>query len=347
MRKRKKRKTSLYKRLFIVFVELIIVLNILRYAAFFKKDVDDGKVHLIFDNDLISDLESDIYIDNNDIIYLSKDDMTNLFDNNLYEEKTENNTVKLISTCENKIMTIVENENHIFVNGVRKKIRGSLINKDDTYYIPISELQDIYNIELNYINDKKIVDIEFLSKEKETAYVNRNIKLKYKMTNISKNLQNINQGESVTIIEDMKGSWTRVKTKEGNIGYVKDRRLAEKTKVRENLDKVKYDDLDLNSDTIRTLKKEDLDENIETLIENSDKRQELINKIVDSSIANSLKGVKICFYDIQNKDNYYRFLIELKPYLQDYGMCLIVSKDDNLDTKKLEKIADILIEKGE
>ena len=132
---------------------------------FLKKMLMTGKVHLILDNDLISELESDIYIDNNDIIYLSKDDMTNLFDSNLYEEKTENNTVKLISTCENKIMTIVENENHIFVNGVRKKIRGSLINKDDTYYIPISELQDIYNIELNYINDKKVVDIEFLSKE--------------------------------------------------------------------------------------------------------------------------------------------------------------------------------------
>lgn len=342
MKRRRRRKTSLYKRLLIVFIELIIVLNILRYAAYFKKDIDDGKIHLILDNEIVENLQNDIYVDDNDIVYLSEDDVKEFFDENIYEEKNEDK-IKLISTYENKIMTILEGENHIFVNGVRVKIKGSLIKKDDEYYLPISELQNIYGIELNYVKDNRIVDVEYLSNEKETAQINKDINLKYKMTSISRNLKELSQGETVTIIEDKKGSWTRVKTKDGYIGYVKDNRLSNKEKVRDNLEKIKYDNIDVNSEKISTLTREDYEEEFEELIINSDLRKEVIDKIVDTAITNQLEGVKISINDIKNTENYYRFLTELKPYLHDYGMCLIVEYNQNLDKDKLEKVADIIV----
>ena len=342
MAKRRRRKTSLYRRLLIVFIELIVILNILRYAAFFKKDIDDGKIHLIVDNTEIEELEEDIYVDNNNIVYLSKDDVKNLLDKNIYEEKTEINTTKIISTCDNKIVTLVENENHVFINGVRTKIKGSLIYKDKICYLPISELQEIYNIQLNYIKDNKKVDIEFLYKEKETAQINKDINLKYKMTDFSKNIQKLEQGETVTIVEDKKGSWTRVKTEDGNIGYVRDKRLTNNKKVRDDLEKVKYGEIDVNSEEVLTVTNENFEEDINTLIVTSDKRKEIIDQIVDEVLTNEKKGVDISFNEISNTDNYYRLLIELKPYLEDYGICLIANKSENLNTEKLEKIVDIV-----
>ena len=59
---------------------------------------------------------------------------------------------------------------------------------------------------------------------------------------------------------------------------------------------------------------------------------------MDTAISKRLKGVKVDFDNIENEDNYYRFLSELRPYLNDYGISLIVVKKDNLDENILSKI---------
>ncbi|MBR3153080.1 MAG: SH3 domain-containing protein [Clostridia bacterium] len=344
MGKRKRRKTSLYKRLFIVFLELIVVLTILRYAAYFKKEVDDGKIHLVLDNSEVESLENDIYVDDNNIVYLSEEDVKELFDKNIYEEKKEDNNIRVVSTCENKVLTMDEGENHVFINGVRTKIKGSLQKKEDEYYLPISELQNVYNIEVNYIKESNRLDIEYFSKSKETAQINKDIDLKYKMKTLSRNVQKLEQGDSVVIVEDMDGSWTRVKTNLGYIGYVKDKNLTNKKKIRDDLGDISYS-VDMNSGKIKTLTREDFEEDFESLILTSNQRKEIIDIVVDAAIMNELNGVNVDIGEVKNTENYYRFLRELKPYLKDYGMFLVVSKDGSVDKKIVEKIADEIIEK--
>ncbi|MBR3132769.1 MAG: SH3 domain-containing protein [Clostridia bacterium] len=344
MGKRKRRKTSLYKRLFIVFLELIVVLTILRYAAYFKKENDDGKIHLVLDNVEIDNLKNDIFVDDNNIVYLSEDDVKEYFDKSLYEEKKDNDKVKIVSTCLNKVLAIDEGENHIFINGVRVKIKGSLQKKNGEYYLPISELQSVYNIELEFIKDSKRLDIEYLYKAKKTAQINKNTKLKYKMKNLSRSIQDLEQGETVVIVEDMEGSWTRVKTNKGYIGYVKDKNLSNQNSIRDDLGEIKYK-VDMESGKIKTLSREDFEDDFENQITTFEQRKEIIDKVVDAAIMNELNGVNVDIGEVKNIENYYRFLRELKPYLQDYGMFLVVSKDGSVDKKIIEKIADDIIEK--
>ena len=55
-------------------------------------------------------------------------------------------------------------------------------------------------------------------------------------------------------------------------------------------------------------------------------------------MSKRLKGVKVNFDNINNTENYYRFLAELRPYLNDYGISLIVVKKDNLDENTLKEV---------
>ena len=82
------RKNSLLSKLVIVAILLVIVLNILRYAAYFKKD-DNSKLIVMIQNDTNAELVHDVYIDENNVIYFSEDDMKKYFDKELYYEKDE------------------------------------------------------------------------------------------------------------------------------------------------------------------------------------------------------------------------------------------------------------------
>ena len=88
--KLKFKKDSVLGKLIIVFILLIIVLNVLRYAAYFKKE-DNSQLSVIIQNDTNVEMQHDVYIDENKIVYFSEDDMRNLFDKELYYEKDEDN----------------------------------------------------------------------------------------------------------------------------------------------------------------------------------------------------------------------------------------------------------------
>ena len=229
------RKNSLLSKLVIVAILLVIVLNILRYAAYFKKD-DNSKLIVMIQNDTNAELVHDVYIDENNVIYFSEDDMKKYFDKELYYEKDESNLRRYISISQNKILEITEGKNNMYINSTFTKIKGSVISRDGIFYFPLSELTDIYNIDVEYIKDKNRLNIDKLDEEKNVATVNRDTKLKYKMTGISKTVENLAQGDKVTILGDVNQKWIKVKTKDYQIGYVKKSKLIDFTQERDNLE---------------------------------------------------------------------------------------------------------------
>lgn len=345
-RKLKFKKDSLLSKLLLVAVLLFLVLNILRHAAYFKKDFDN-KMSVSIQNEVNVELAHDIYIDENNIIYLSEEDMKTYLDDELYYEKDESNMRRYISISQNKILEITEDKNHMFVNGNREKIKGSVIDKDGVFYFPISELENVYNIKVEYLKEKNRLNIEKMSEEKTVAVVNRNIDLKYKMTAISKNVDKLEQGENVTIVEDMKNGWVKIKTADYDIGYVKKSKLINIEKERYNLGNNDYKNF--NFDTAKMVEINDSTyENFDELISNYDGREKVVKEILEKVSSEITKestdvGIKVNIVSVNNADNYYKFLKELRAYANNVGVCVIVTAQPNLDKNTLGNIVDIIV----
>ncbi len=350
--KLKFKKDSLLGKLIIVFILLIIVLNVLRYAAYFKKE-DNFQLSVIIQNDTNVEMQHDVYIDENNVVYFSEDDMRNLFDKELYYEKDENNLRRYISISQSKILEITEEKNHMYINGTFTKIKGKIINRDGIYYFPISELADVYNLEVDYLSDTNKLNIEKLSEEKITAIVNRDTELKYKMTAISRNVEKLSQGDTVTVLDSSDKKWIKVKTKDYQVGYVKKSKLLDFTKTRNDLElaNAEFSNFDLKNDVVIEINDEsyeNFDEKISTYENRTDLAKELTNKIskeisTNTDLASKNIGLKMNITLISNIDNYYRFLKELKAYVNANGCFLIVVNNSNLNNDIVKDIANIVV----
>lgn len=320
-----------YRRIIIVLLELIILCLIFKYAPNYIKDSDNLKVY-INNNNVTYKYEPFI---KEKTLYISVYDLNNLLDTNTYVENDDNEKV-IISISENKVIKFNENSNEIEVNNISSKIDSKVEEKNGVYYIPLSDIDELYNLEIKEHIDTNIINIESLNKEKKVAYLNKKDKLKYKDTVFSKTIESLKKGEEVIIIS--KGDkWTKVQSRDGLVGYVKTNKLFNEKVVRENLDisnEIKVE----NNEDVSVLSNKDIDESIDEITSNYESRKDFILRIMDTAISKRLKGVKVDFDNIENEDNYYRFLSELRPYLNDYGISLIVVKKDNLDENILSKI---------
>lgn len=340
------RKNSLISKIVIVLILLLVILNVFRYAAYFKRESDE-KMAISIQNFVNVELVHDVYIDENGIIYLSEDDVKEYLDKELYYEKNENNMKKYISISQNKILEITEGQNHMFVNGIREKIKGSVIDREGVYYFPISELEDVYNIKVSYLESVNRLDIEKMSEAKVVGIVNKTINLKYKMTNISKNIVELNQGDNVTIVQDMDNGWLKVKTSDYAVGYVKKSKLVNIKNERYDLVKNDYSDFNVENASIIEVN-DSTYKDFENKILKYDSRQVIEKEILDKAIKEISKnsqnvGVKVNITAINDVDNYYKFLKELRAHVNNVGVCLIVTEQPNLSSDKLKNIVDVVI----
>ncbi len=347
----KMKKNSLLRKIIIVGILLIVIFNVLRYAAYFKKD-NPNDILIIIQNDSSIKFQNEPYIDDNGIVYISEADVKEYFDKNLYYEKDESNLRRYISVSDNKVLAITENANHMYVNGVFTKMKGNVLEKNNIYYFPISELEDIYNIKVNYMESPKRLDIERLSESKKIANINKDTNLKYKMTAISKTIEKLYSGDMVTILEDMNNGWVRIKTEDYDVGYVKKSKIVN---IKEERGEFKlysevYTDFNFDNDITIEITDEQY-ANIDERISNYDLRAELIKELNEKlvkEIANVSEnsknlGLIINISNISNTENYYRFLRELKAYLNSNGCYLIVKNQSNLDKTKLKDAVNIII----
>ena len=121
------------------------------------------------------------------------------------------------------------------VNGAERKLLGTVIRKDGTLYIPISELNGVYNVEVTNINNS-VITIDSLDRELVKADAAKKISVKSTKKLIAKTVDKVGAGEKVIIISEKDG-WTRLRTANGKIGYVKSDKLTNKTTVRKAIEK--------------------------------------------------------------------------------------------------------------
>lgn len=92
------------------------------------------------------------------------EDIENFFDPYIYYDEKYN---QIITTSENQVTSMVIGENTMVNNGTRVQTSGTVIERDDTYYIPFSSFKDTYNVEISYIESTNTITVD----SKDRRYV--------------------------------------------------------------------------------------------------------------------------------------------------------------------------------
>ena len=213
-----KMKDNKLLKIITVVLFLIITAIVINIAPNYIRDKQSG-INLIINNSNITKrLKHEIKVDENEVVYVSFEDIKNFFDGDIYYDKQYN---QIITTSETKVATIKTDKREMYVNGSKANIYATILNEDETYYLPISEMNNVYNIEVKYSEDSKIVTIDSLDKEQKMGNSSKDATVKYKPTIFSKSVDKVKKGESVIVISEEDG-WYKVRTSKGNIGYLKD-----------------------------------------------------------------------------------------------------------------------------
>lgn len=223
------------KRIKTIFFTIIaiIILGIVGYIANDYIILGKNKTtNLIINNKNVTEnLKKDILIQDGEI-YISKQDLGNFFDKYIYEDAE---TEQIITTYNKKIAEIGFETNTININGSEKSTYAHAIKQDDTVYLPIEELKDVYDIEISYREDTKVLMIDSISRKQEKAVVSSNLAVKSSTNFIAKTVDRVKKGEIVILISESDG-YSKIRTENGKIGYVKSKKVTNKVTVRQDME---------------------------------------------------------------------------------------------------------------
>lgn len=216
--KRKKESNHMIRKIFIICLFIVAVAVVMNLAPNYRKDELEGKLKLIINqSDVTTSLKQDIYVED-DIVYLSSKDIANFFDENIFYD---NQYDQLITGSDTKIVTLKIDEKAMNINSSKVSISGTAKHTEETFYLPFSEMETVYNIDVVYHPESNIVTVDSLDREQKMATSTKDTNIKYVPTIFSKTVDTVKQGSSMILIEERNG-WAKVRTSQGIIGYTKD-----------------------------------------------------------------------------------------------------------------------------
>ncbi len=231
---------KIVKRMLILLAVLFVIVFILIKAEDFIKEQANDKISLVINNTNVTErLKNELKIDDG-IIYVSMDDIKNFFDKYIY---IEDETNEVITTYDDKIASIGFESNKLTLNGSTKKTSAHAIKDNETTYLPISEMKDVYDIEIDNIAETKVITIDSVDREQVKAQTKANISVKSKKEGFSRTVDKVEKGESVIVVKNnnevSEKGWTKIRTQKGKVGYVKTSKLEDIETTREAKEKTK------------------------------------------------------------------------------------------------------------
>ena len=217
--KNERNSSKLIFNIFIVLVFLVLLGGVFYLSPNYIREDYDGKTKVLINNNNVTlKMKNDVYIDENNNVFLSLADVRNYFDKYIEYDK-ENGDI--ITTSEINIAKMSTRDTKIDINGEEEELNSSAIEKNDTIYLPFSEISEkVYDVDLEYIKDTNTIIIDSLDRKKEVANTTKETKLKYKPQTLSGTLEKIEANEQVVYIEET-NNWVEVRAKDGTIGYIK------------------------------------------------------------------------------------------------------------------------------
>lgn len=231
MNEQKVSKLKFVRNILITLIALGLVATIFSVAPdYILPNKNVGETLIINNKDVTTSqrLKNEVIVENN-IIYLSESDISNFFDKYLYYDSKYD---QYITTSQNKEATIKVGENKITINGISSDIKGKIMQRDDDVYFPISDMKDVYNIDIQNKQDTNIILIDSLDREQIQAETTKKISVKIKAKNLSRTIEKVSPGDKFVLISTSDG-WAKIRTNSGRIGYIKEKYITNKSYVRE------------------------------------------------------------------------------------------------------------------
>lgn len=232
-----KKKSKIGIIIAIIIIALVLIVGAIGGYYVIKRNYIVSKINqtnlIINNSNATSSLKNNVYIKDG-VVYVSKPDIYNFFDNTItYDEKYN----QVVTTSSTKIASLPIDSKQIQVNSSNTTIKAGAIILDDVAYVPISELDEVYNIKTTYVESEDLVYIDSLDREQQTATLKKDSSIKYKPTIISATLAKAKQGDTLTIANrsdyPVPNGWTRVRTENGTLGYIQTGKLNEFKTIRE------------------------------------------------------------------------------------------------------------------
>lgn len=228
-----KQSNKTFRKIIIVALALLCSVFILKYAYnYVRNDVTDKTNLIINNNNVTTSLKQDVLIENG-VVYISKEDISNFFDPYIYYDEKYN---QIITGSDTKIAAIVIGEKKMNNNGSTVNISATIIEKNGTYYIPFSVLDDIYHVKTTFIENIDTVVIDSLNRKFVVADSSKNNSIKQARTSISRTVDKVEKGDNLVVVTDSyRDGWVKVRTDSGKLGYVKEDTIVNLTTIREDL----------------------------------------------------------------------------------------------------------------
>jgi len=379
MKRKRINEKKFVRNIIIGIISLLLVAFIINTAPGFKRDKYKDVINLIINEENKTEyLLQNIYVNENEAIYISMEDVRNLFDSTIYYDEKYN---QIITTSDTKVANIVIDERQMIINNSKVKMLDAVVRINNEIYLPISDMSIVYNIKVDYYKDTNRVVIDELNKGLIKALVVENTDIKYKPRGLSKDIGALNQGETVYCFYTTSKGWRQVRTSNGILGYIKANKLGNEYIVRQDMEPrgeaIKISREQYNSGAFSISNKNVMLKNIFTINESEVKineegkevwspilnnsmlneynqllddmlydyktRTEFINMIVKKAIDNDINGICIDFKG-QDKEIMKRFVIECVPKLREVGISTCIVLNENVQEQDYINIVDYIVE---
>ena len=388
-KREEKVKSKIIQKIIIVAIFLGLVFWVISIAPnYVNEDITDTANLIINNSNVTANLKKEVIVENG-VIYIAQEDIENFFDPYVYYDEQYN---LIVTTSDNKIASMKVGEKTLVNNGSEVATSGTILERNDTLYLPFSNFKDIYNVEISYIESTNTVTVDSRDRKYVIADSTKDNSVKAYPTVFSRTVDEVTAGETFTVVQNEENKnntvdgWTEIRTDAGKLGYVKENTVVNEYVVREAMAESKQIEgtvsmvwdyfseyvyppdrsgstitgVNVVSPTFFTLVDEgkgQINENageegkryiawahengykvwpsisnnsyIETTAEimrDYNLRHTLIENIVSLVLEYDLDGINIDFEYMhdEDKDLFSRFIIELKPRLQEIGAVLSV-----------------------
>lgn len=219
------------KKMILILTTIFIIMLIIHIANNYIVLGKNKKFNLVINNNNITaNMKNDVFIED-DIIYLSQQDIKNFFDKYIYKEDEVD---KIITTYDKKIAAIGFDKNIININGSDKNIYAHAIEKDGIIYLPISEMKDVYDIEIEKNDKSKVITMDSQNREQKKAIITKSTAVKASTRFISKTIDRTKKG-SYVIVVSVDNNYAKIRTENGKVGFIKANKLANQITIREEM----------------------------------------------------------------------------------------------------------------
>ena len=209
----------------IILVVIFIIINIICNNG--EEKINELKI--LYNNEEID--YSNVIVESGERIYFSISDLTKIFDSNLYYNDAEK---ELITTYNKHVALLKVDETFMVVNDTNITLSTSVKEINDIVLVPINDMEIVYDIEINYSEEENILMLDSIDKEKKEATTLKNVKVKEEIGAFKKTIEKLEENQKVFVISK-EDKYYKVRTQNGNIGYIKENKLSEVKSVRDNL----------------------------------------------------------------------------------------------------------------